>query len=215
MPDVTPLSPELSRSVSGLARALVAASRSWALYPPEHPAVRSAIDRLRTALAIASSGRALSFGVTLDTLLVEGCTVASERPVADAARWLHQHDILQMTVAGDVPVESLEALLALLSEDVPAVRSRGGPAEAWRALHQGAMGTLVRLGTDEVAVVTREHPTDPFRPQVKVVRDSLGERVEQTALLNTWEPDRRGEFPHAVVEAVDPEMVHVDPLSYM
>ncbi len=77
------------------------------------------------------------------------------------------------------------------------------------------VGTLVRLGTDEVAVVTREHPTDPFRPQVKVVRDSLGERVEQTALLNTWEPDRRGAFPHAVVEAVDPDVVHIDPLSYM
>ena len=39
MAEVTPLSPELSRSVSALARALVAAARSWALYPPDHPAV--------------------------------------------------------------------------------------------------------------------------------------------------------------------------------
>src|SRR6476620_8120096 len=36
------------------------------------------------------------------------------------------------------------------------------------------IGTLVRLSTDEVAVVTREHPSDPFRPQVKILLDRLG-----------------------------------------
>ena len=33
------------------------------------------------------------------------------------------------------------------------------------------VGTLVRLNTEEVAVVTHEHPTDPFRPQVKILLD--------------------------------------------
>ena len=50
MAEVTPLSPEVSRSVSALARTLVAAARSWALYPPDHPAVRGSLDRLRTSL---------------------------------------------------------------------------------------------------------------------------------------------------------------------
>ena len=31
-----------------------------------------------------------------------------------------------------------------------------------------------RLNTEELAVVTAEHPTDPFRPQVKIVIDSSG-----------------------------------------
>src|SRR6266498_1408341 len=91
MPEVTPLSPELSRSVSALARALVAASRGWSLYPPEHPAVKTSIDRLRTALAAASSGHILSFGVTPETLLIEGLAVGTDAPVAEAAHWLHQH----------------------------------------------------------------------------------------------------------------------------
>jgi putative nucleotidyltransferase with HDIG domain len=77
------------------------------------------------------------------------------------------------------------------------------------------VGTLVRLNTDEVAVVTYEHPTDPFRPQVKVLLDAAGGRVEDPALVNTWEPDGRGEFPHAVVEAVDPDAVQIDPLAFM
>ncbi len=77
------------------------------------------------------------------------------------------------------------------------------------------VGTLVRLNTDEVAVVTHEHPTDPFRPQVKVLLDGTGQPVEVPALVNTWEPDRRGNFSYAVVEAVDPDTVQIDPLTYM
>jgi putative nucleotidyltransferase with HDIG domain len=77
------------------------------------------------------------------------------------------------------------------------------------------VGTLVRLSTDEVAVVTHEHPTDPFRPQVKVLLDRLGERPETPILVNTWEPDERGDFPFAVVEAVDPDTVPIDGLDYL
>ncbi len=77
------------------------------------------------------------------------------------------------------------------------------------------VGTLVRLNTEEVAVVTHEHPSDPFRPQVKVLLDPLGEAVEVPPLVNTWEPDSRGNFTYAVVEAVDPESVNIDPLTYM
>ncbi len=205
MPDVMPLSPELSRSVSGLARALVAASRSWALYPPEHPAVRSAIDRLRTALAIASSGRALSFGVTPDTLLVEGVAVASEGPVADAARWLHQHDILQMTFAGDVPVDSLEALLALLSEDVQAVRSRGGPAESWRALHHGAV-TITQIDfasvfEDRDVAQPARHKDDLWRSIVRSVVDRhkwLDEAAQKRLLQIAGDAVAIGELAHDV-----------------
>jgi hypothetical protein len=77
------------------------------------------------------------------------------------------------------------------------------------------IGTLVRLDSDEVAVVTAEHPTDPFRPQVKVVRDRDGGEVEEALLVNTWEPDGRGDYPVAVLEAVDPEAVGIDPIGYM
>jgi putative nucleotidyltransferase with HDIG domain len=77
------------------------------------------------------------------------------------------------------------------------------------------VGTLVRLNTEEVAVVTHEHPSDPFRPQVKILLDRLGQPIETPSLVNTWEPDGRGDFRCAVVEAVDPEAVNIDPLAYM
>jgi putative nucleotidyltransferase with HDIG domain len=77
------------------------------------------------------------------------------------------------------------------------------------------VGNLVRLGKGEVAVVTAEHPTDPFRPQVKIVVDRSGCALEEPLLANTWERDSRGEYPYAVVEAVDPETTDIDPLKYL
>ncbi len=77
------------------------------------------------------------------------------------------------------------------------------------------IGTLVRLNTDAVGVVTAEHPTDPFRPQVKVIRDRDGGILDESMLVNTWEPDGRGDFTWAVVEAIDPETAGIDPLKYL
>src|SRR5688572_30692162 len=72
------------------------------------------------------------------------------------------------------------------------------------------VGTLVRLETEEIGVVTKEHPTDPFRPQVKMLLDRHGALLEQQVLINTWERDSL-----SVVEAVDPDSVTIDPLTYL
>ena len=77
------------------------------------------------------------------------------------------------------------------------------------------IGTIVRLNTDEVGVVTAEHPEDPFRPQVKILFDRLGEKIEAPTLANTWERDSRGAFPRAVIESVDPDSMELDPLTVL
>lgn len=133
MADAPTLSPEVSRGVSALARTLVAAARSWALYPPDHPAVRGSLDRLRTAITDTSGGQIFAFGVTPDTLLVAGVAVGGRDAgtITEAARWLHDRDILQLTFAGDVGVPALQRLLGVLSEDSRVIRQRGGPAKVW------------------------------------------------------------------------------------
>jgi hypothetical protein len=77
------------------------------------------------------------------------------------------------------------------------------------------VGTLVRLTKGEIAVVTAEHPTDPFRPQVKIIIDQSDAMLEEPVLANTWERNERGDHPYAVVEAVDPESTDIDPLKYL
>ncbi len=77
------------------------------------------------------------------------------------------------------------------------------------------VGTWVRLNSEEVGVVTWEHPEDPFRPQVKVVFERGDQAVPEPFLVNTWERDDRGRFPRAVVEAVDPDSIDQNPLAYL
>jgi len=77
------------------------------------------------------------------------------------------------------------------------------------------VGTLVRLSTEEVGVVTQTHPDDPFRPQVKLVLDAKGAPYETPLLANTWDRDSRGGFTRAVVEAVDEAGTGLDPLAYL
>jgi len=77
------------------------------------------------------------------------------------------------------------------------------------------VGTIVRLNTEEIGVVTAEHPEDPFRPQVKILFEAGGVRLESEVLVNTWERDSRGAFPKAVIESVDPDSIEVDPLTVL
>jgi len=77
------------------------------------------------------------------------------------------------------------------------------------------IGTLVRLDTEEIGVVTHEHPTDPFRPQVKVMMDKEGNRLETPFLVNTWERDAQGDAPRSVIEAIDPQPMGIDPLALL
>jgi hypothetical protein len=68
---VSQLSPELARGVMQLARALMVATRSWGMYPPEHPTVRQAVERFAEAVKAATAGGAFGIGITPETLLVE------------------------------------------------------------------------------------------------------------------------------------------------
>jgi putative nucleotidyltransferase with HDIG domain len=77
------------------------------------------------------------------------------------------------------------------------------------------IGTVVRLSTEEVGVVTQTHPDDPFRPQVKLVLDAKGARYETPLLTNTWDHNSRAEDARAVVEAIDGATVDIDPLAYL
>src|SRR5688572_13960561 len=108
MPESPVLSPELIRQSIALTRALSAAARNWSLYPPEHPAVDASLRRLSEALAVSMNGVAFTFAVTPQTLLVASVPLPEEPPVAEAARLLHDRDILQITFLGDVPPFALQ-----------------------------------------------------------------------------------------------------------
>jgi hypothetical protein len=127
------LSAELIRHSVGLARALSAGVRNWSVYPSGHPAVDASTKRLAEAVRLSAAGAAFTFGATPETLLVAGVPLPEEQPVVEAARLLHDHDLLQLTFLGEPPLEALHALLELLSTPADDLRRNGGPARAWEA----------------------------------------------------------------------------------
>jgi HEAT repeat protein len=130
-PEVSRLSIELVQGVTHLARSLVAAARNWTLYPPEHPATKASFERLSHAIQQATNDAVFSVGITPDTLLIEGHPVPASPPVTDAARLLHDRDLLQLTFSGNVPAEAVAKLLGLLAKDGAALREGGGPERLW------------------------------------------------------------------------------------
>jgi hypothetical protein len=77
------------------------------------------------------------------------------------------------------------------------------------------LGTFVRLQTGEIGIVSAEHATDPFRPQVRLAIDAAGNHLVEPRTVNTWERDEACAFPLTVSEAVDPSAVGLDPLSVL
>ena len=79
-------------------------------------------------------------------------------------------------------------------------------------------GTLVRLSTDEIAVVLRVHAPDPHRPRVRVLFGAAGARLDLPFERNLWEPQReRGDAGvlETVTSPVDPAEYHLDPLTFL
>ncbi len=77
------------------------------------------------------------------------------------------------------------------------------------------VGNLVRLTTDEVAVVIRAHAPDPFRPHVRVVLDRHGAKMTPPIDLRLWELAEQGELAPRIAGPLDPADVGIDPLTLL
>jgi putative nucleotidyltransferase with HDIG domain len=77
-------------------------------------------------------------------------------------------------------------------------------------------GNLVRLNTGETAVVLKAYAPDPHRPQVRVVLDRDGKRIEFSYDINLWDAnDADVSLPSSIAKPIDPAEVGIDPLALM
>jgi putative nucleotidyltransferase with HDIG domain len=74
-------------------------------------------------------------------------------------------------------------------------------------------GNLVRLDTNEIAVVIKTHAPDPYRPQVRVLAAGDGTRLERPYDVNLWESSENE--PQSVAAPLDPAAYGIDPLTYL
>jgi HEAT repeat protein len=131
---------DVTRLAVAFARAMTVGLRSWGFYPPEHPAVAMAVERLMGAAADACASGMMQLAVTPRALLVDGLPLDStDLAAVECAELLHDRDILQLTIAAPPPDAVVRSLLALLTLDRETRRARGGPAALWGAEAQTAI----------------------------------------------------------------------------
>ncbi len=75
------------------------------------------------------------------------------------------------------------------------------------------VGNFVRLNTGEVAVVHQVHAPDPYRPQVRVVYDKDGARVDPPYNINLWDVQPEAGVPSSIVSPLNPADYPIDPLT--
>jgi putative nucleotidyltransferase with HDIG domain len=76
-------------------------------------------------------------------------------------------------------------------------------------------GNLVRLDDGALGVVVAVHAPDPFKPRVKVIATSTGERLETPYEINLWEIPEHTHGPRTVKAPLDPAEHGIDPLNYL
>jgi len=76
-------------------------------------------------------------------------------------------------------------------------------------------GNLVRLDNGALGVVTAVHAPEPFKPRVKIVMTSAGERLDTPLEINLWEAPADSPGPKSVRAPVDPAEHGIDPLTYL
>lgn len=76
-------------------------------------------------------------------------------------------------------------------------------------------GNLVKLSSNEVAVVLKVHAPDPYRPKVRVLFDQSGARLDLPYERNLFETAPQGPPPPTVVAPLNPAEYGIDPLNFM
>jgi putative nucleotidyltransferase with HDIG domain len=77
------------------------------------------------------------------------------------------------------------------------------------------VGNLVKLDTDEVAIVLQVHAPDPYKPKVRVLFGADGNRLELPRDVNLWETEAGTQRASSVIAPLNPADYGVDPLSFI
>ena len=123
---------EMAAQLADFARSCKAAARAVSLYPGQHPAIRSTLDRLAEATARLTTSGPLQLQVRQHTLLIGGAVPAKpDQAVTELADLLHRHLIGALTVNPGADAASWRTLLLLLARSPEEVRADGGIAHLW------------------------------------------------------------------------------------
>jgi HEAT repeat protein len=176
-------------------KALVAAKKSLALYPPGSQMAQEWIQRLHRSLrSFFQEGMSFPIRVGKDRFMWEGEELLMLDPALEAFRFdLESRGIAEFSIDPQVEDWELERFLDLLNQPATSLESLAGAAEYLRAknvIHVNVRGPgLGRRGAAEEAGVAAEAEQDELELLVEAVLQKLAEQFtdlayDRMALLN-------------------------------
>ena len=160
-PSTTP--PELARDVTRFVRALVVAARTWRMYSPEHPNATQAAERLRTASGVLLAHGEVVVGFSAETVLVNGRPLPGEIHTQEAARLLHDHDVLCLRITALPSHTDIADFLRLLASDPERLRASGATDRVWREFKHRSV-EVQAIDYDALLVDRTVRPADANGP---------------------------------------------------
>ena len=202
-----PMTAEAASRLMEFARACKAATRIVSMYPPSHPAIQAALERMVAAGSDATNTGAFSMTVLPDALLVEGRGLPKpDAAVTDLAALLHQHQIGELSLLAPLTAGAWHLLLSLLATTPEDVRREGGVARAW----QSAGGGPIEIREIDYAEVLKDRTEgtgiDASWDELIAscltgdVRGALDEKALASLLEIARDPQRLGEFINRLQE---------------
>ncbi|MEW6409651.1 MAG: HD-GYP domain-containing protein [Nitrospirota bacterium] len=78
------------------------------------------------------------------------------------------------------------------------------------------VGTVVRLDTGEIGIVYRLNPDAPLRPQIRLLFDEKGVKIEEVRLANLSDKDSSsGRYIRSIISTIEPAVVGIEPAEYL
>ena len=111
-----PMTADAASRLVEFARSCKAAIRIVSMYPPSHPNIQSALERMTAAGTAATSNGPMALGVMPDALLMDGRTLPKpDSSVNELAALLHGHHIGELTLQAPLTAGGWHMLLSLLA----------------------------------------------------------------------------------------------------
>ena len=197
-----PLDEATAIRLVSLARALKAAVRAVALYPPEHPAIGASFARLVETSTLATDEGPFTVTVAPHALTIDGRSLVRPDPAAaELAGILHQHLIGLLTIEPGADEEIWRTFLELITSPPDHLRAQGGIARVWVT----SGGHHLSISELDYGEILREKKSGPEATWDRIIanglkrdvmtldEDTLRELVEMAA-----DPDRLAEMSRRV-----------------
>ncbi|MBI4476133.1 MAG: hypothetical protein HY654_03110, partial [Acidobacteria bacterium] len=152
---VEPLAPPDASWLLEFARTCRAAARAVSLYPAEHPAIATSLDRLVRVCDGRAAAGAARISIFPDGLRLNHRKLAQpDTASTELARMLHERRVAELTILPGITLELWRVFLALLARSPEDLATDGGFARVWTT----SGGQLIELKEIDYAELLKERP---------------------------------------------------------